>query len=153
MNNYTAGDGRRFWIVGLQASRHWPPLCRVVGRLDWLTDSRFADARSRAAHAVALIGELDDIFATKPLSEWAEIFADEPEFFWSPVNTIEDVVADAQFHAAGGMVDVPDEAGVVPMVATPADFHGTPWAPRSTAPDLGEHTNEVLAELNARRSS
>ena len=38
MNNYTAGDGRRFWIVGLQVDRHWAPLCRAVGRPDWLTD-------------------------------------------------------------------------------------------------------------------
>jgi crotonobetainyl-CoA:carnitine CoA-transferase CaiB-like acyl-CoA transferase len=37
------------------------------------------------------------------------------------------------------------------MVATPADFHGTPWAPRSAAPELGQHTQEVLAELEARR--
>jgi hypothetical protein len=40
MNNYAAGDGRRFWIVGLQAGRHWPPLCRAVGR-HWLTDPRY----------------------------------------------------------------------------------------------------------------
>jgi crotonobetainyl-CoA:carnitine CoA-transferase CaiB-like acyl-CoA transferase len=33
------------------------------------------------------------------------------------------------------------------MVATPADFRGTPWAPRSAAPLLGEHTDEILAEL------
>ena len=156
MNNYTAGDGRRFWIVGLEAERHWPALCRAVGRADWLTDPRFSSARSRAANAVELIGELDQIFATRPLDEWAEIFAREPDFFWSPVNSIEDVIADEQFLAAGGMVDVPDgrdAQAVVPMVATPADFHGTPWAPRSTAPELGEHTDEVLAELKARRQS
>jgi crotonobetainyl-CoA:carnitine CoA-transferase CaiB-like acyl-CoA transferase len=153
MNNYTAGDGRRFWIVGLQADRHWPALCRAVGRTDWLTDPRFSTARSRAANAVELIGELDEMFATKPLSEWADVFAGESEFFWSPINTIEDVVADEQFHAAGGIVDVPDGQAAVPMVATPADFHGTPWAPRSTAPALGEHTAEVLAELAARRKS
>jgi len=41
----------------------------------------------------------------------------------------------------------------VTMVATPADFHGTPWAPRWTAPKLGEHTDEVLAELKARRQT
>jgi crotonobetainyl-CoA:carnitine CoA-transferase CaiB-like acyl-CoA transferase len=40
----------------------------------------------------------------------------------------------------------------VPMIATPVDFDGTPWAPRSVAPCLGEHTDEVLAELNAQRA-
>jgi crotonobetainyl-CoA:carnitine CoA-transferase CaiB-like acyl-CoA transferase len=39
------------------------------------------------------------------------------------------------------------------MVATPADFHGTPWEPRSAAPGLGEHTDDILAELKTRRSS
>ncbi|WP_163748007.1 CaiB/BaiF CoA transferase family protein [Mycobacterium noviomagense] len=152
MNNYTAGDGRRFWIVGLQGDRHWPALCRVVGHPDWLTDPRFSDARARAHHAVELIAQLDDIFATKPLDEWAQIFAAEPEFFWSPVNSLEDVVADPQFHAAGGLVDVPHPDGAVAMAATPADFHGTPLTPRSTAPKLGQHTEEVLAELKARRA-
>jgi crotonobetainyl-CoA:carnitine CoA-transferase CaiB-like acyl-CoA transferase len=153
MNNYTAGDGRRFWIVGLEAERHWPPLCRAVGRADWLTDPRFSSARSRAVNGVELIAALDQIFATKPLDQWAQIFASEPDFFWSPVNTLEDVVADEQFHAAGGIVDVPDGQAVVSMVATPADFHGTPCAPRACAPDLGAHTDEVLAELEARRTS
>jgi crotonobetainyl-CoA:carnitine CoA-transferase CaiB-like acyl-CoA transferase len=151
MNNYAAGDGRRFWIVGLEAERHWPALCRAIGRTDWLSDPRFSLARARAVNAVELIAELDQIFATKPLDEWAEVFAGEPDFFWSPINTIEDVVADEQFHAAGGLVDVPDGQAAVPMVATPADFHGTPWAPRSTAPGLGQHTDEILAELEARR--
>lgn len=156
MNNYAASDGRRFWIVGLEPERHWPALCRAVGRPEWRDDPRFADARARAANSVALIAALDEIFATRPLDEWAQIFAGEPDFFWSPVNSLEDVVADEQFHAAGGIVYVPDGAddqAAVPMVATPADFHGTPWAPRSAAPELGQHTAEVLAELKARRGS
>ncbi len=58
------------------------------------------------------------------------------------------MLADEQFHAAGGIVYVPDETGSgSPMVATPADFHGTPIELRSAAPTLGEHTEEVLAEL------
>lgn len=153
MNNYAAQDGRRFWIVGLEPERHWPALCGAVDRPDWRDDPRFADARSRAVNSAALIAALDEIFATRPLDEWAQIFAGEPDFFWSPVNTLEDVVADEQFHAAGGIVDVPDGDAVVPMVATPADFHGTPWAPRSAAPELGQHTDEVLADLEARRGT
>jgi crotonobetainyl-CoA:carnitine CoA-transferase CaiB-like acyl-CoA transferase len=153
MNNYATADGRRFWIVGLEVDRHWPPLCRVVGRPEWLDDPKFADAYGRYVNAVELIGELDAIFATRTLDEWAQAFAAEPDFFWSPVNTLEDVVADEQFHAAGGIVDVPDDQASVAMVATPADFHGTPWSPRSAAPELGQHTAEIRAELKARRGS
>jgi crotonobetainyl-CoA:carnitine CoA-transferase CaiB-like acyl-CoA transferase len=151
MNNYTAGDGRRFWIVGLQGDRHWPPLCRAVGRPEWLTDPRFAGPRARAANAAELIGRLDSIFATKSLQEWAKVFAGEADFFWSPINSMEDVVSDDQFHAAGGIVYVPDGESSLPMVATPADFHSTPWEARSPAPALGEHTEEILAELEMRR--
>jgi crotonobetainyl-CoA:carnitine CoA-transferase CaiB-like acyl-CoA transferase len=153
MNNYAASDGRRFWIVGLEIERHWPPLCRAVGRPEWLTDPRFDSPLGRYTNATTLIAELDAIFVTKPLDEWAAIFDGEPDFFWSPVNSLEDVVADDQFHAAGGVVYVPDGPhGTVggPMVATPVDFSGTPWAPRSPAPALGEHTDEVLTELAGR---
>jgi len=108
--------------------------------------------RVEGIKVVELIAELDEIFATKSLDEWAKVFASEPDFFWSPINSIEDVVADEQFHAAGGVVYVPDHDSSVPMVATPADFHGTPWEPRSSAPALGEHTEEILAELEARRN-
>jgi crotonobetainyl-CoA:carnitine CoA-transferase CaiB-like acyl-CoA transferase len=151
MNNYAAGDGRRFWSVGLDTERHWPAFCRVVGHPEWLDDERYRDAASRARNAVELIAELDGIFATQTLDAWAKIFSTEPEFFWSPINTIEDVIGDEQFHAGGGIVDVPDGDGTLPMISTPVDFGGTPWAPRSIAPGLGEHTDEVLAELKARQ--
>ena len=47
INNYQAGDGRRFWVVGLEGERHWPPMCRVLGRTDWLDDPRYVDPKSR----------------------------------------------------------------------------------------------------------
>jgi crotonobetainyl-CoA:carnitine CoA-transferase CaiB-like acyl-CoA transferase len=75
------------------------------------------------------------------------VFATEPDLFWAPVNTVDDLLADEQFHASGGLVGVPDGVGETTMLATPADFHGTPWKPRAMAPELGEHTDEVLREL------
>jgi crotonobetainyl-CoA:carnitine CoA-transferase CaiB-like acyl-CoA transferase len=115
------------------------------------TGYRTTPGRGTAPNARPLIGELDEIFATKSLDEWAKLFAAEPDFFWSPINSIEEVLADEQFHAAGGVVYVPDGDSSVPMIATPADFHGTPWEPRSKAPEIGEHTEEILTELNSRR--
>ncbi len=90
---------------------------------------------------------LDEIFATRDLASWAEVFAGEPDFFWAPVNTVDDLLTDAQFVAAGGIVEVPDGVATTPMVAMPADFRGTPGGPRWVAPRLGEHTAEVLREL------
>lgn len=145
MNNYTAGDGKRFWIVGLDVARHWPALCRSVGRQEWLT--RYPTPRDRFTHARDIIAELDAIFATRTLSQWEQVFAGEPDFFWSPLNSLDDVVADEQFHAAGGIVYVPEDDSSTPMVASPADFSATPWQPRGPAPELGQHTAEILAEL------
>jgi crotonobetainyl-CoA:carnitine CoA-transferase CaiB-like acyl-CoA transferase len=147
VNNYVAGDGRRFWVVGLEVERHWPPLARAVGHPEWLDGHRYSTAKGRSEHAEQLIAELDAIFATKPLEAWAAIFVEEPDFFWAPVNSVEDLIGDPQFRAAGGLVEVQDGTATTTMVATPADFVGTPSTPRSTAPELGEHTDEVLAEL------
>jgi crotonobetainyl-CoA:carnitine CoA-transferase CaiB-like acyl-CoA transferase len=147
-NNYTAGDGRQFWIVGLKVERHWPPVCRAVGHLEWLDDPRFSTATARFQNAAELVAALDEVFATKSLDEWAAIFDTDPDFFWSPVQTIDDLLADPQFHAAGGLVDVPDGDGTTTtMLATPADFAVHAAAPRSRAPELGQHTEDILAEL------
>jgi crotonobetainyl-CoA:carnitine CoA-transferase CaiB-like acyl-CoA transferase len=147
LNNYTAGDGKAFWIVGLEGDRHWPALARAVGHPEWLDDDRFATAGGRATNARELIALLDEIFATKTLEEWTEAFAAEPELFWSPVNSIDDVLADEQFHAAQAVVRVPDDQGTMPMLATPADFGGSAPSPRFRAPHVGEHTRELLSEL------
>lgn len=147
MNNYVAGDGRRFWIVGLEGERHWPPLARAVGHPEWLDGHEYSTPRGRFQHAADLIATLDEIFATRDLAEWAAVFDADPDFFWAPVNSLDDLMADPQFHAAGGLVQVPDGPTTTTMLATPVDFHGTPSGPRSTAPRLGQHTDEVVAEL------
>ena len=147
MNNYTAGDGRRFWLVGLEPERHWAPLARAVGRPDWLEHEHYGTARGRRHNAAGLVADLDEIFATKSLDEWAEIFAAEPELFWAPIQSPDDLLADPQFAAAGGLVDVPDGTSTSTMVATPVDFSETAWAPRSIAPGLGEHSEEILRSL------
>jgi crotonobetainyl-CoA:carnitine CoA-transferase CaiB-like acyl-CoA transferase len=147
INNYTAGDGRRFWLVGLEGDRHWPSLARCVDHPEWIDDPRFATALDRYLNARELIALLDAEFATRSLDEWAVRFDADPEMFWAPVNTPSEVVNDPQLRHAGGLVEVPDEFGTTTMIATPSDFHGTPWAPRWIAPRLGEHTVDVLREL------
>jgi crotonobetainyl-CoA:carnitine CoA-transferase CaiB-like acyl-CoA transferase len=143
---YQAGDGRWFWLLLLQADRHWGDLCRAIGREDLLADERFADIEIRRQHGPELVAELDRVFATKPLAEWAEILRAHNVWF-APVNQVHEAIQDPVVQAAGAFVDVPGPDGPVKMVATPADFSGTHWAPRGPSPELGQHTEEVLLEL------
>jgi len=146
INSYRDSAGAWFWLVGLEGERHWPDLARAVGRPEWLTDERFATARGRRRNARTLISLLDEIFATRTTAEWASVF-DEEGVWWAPVQTVDQVLADPQLHAAGGFVDVPDGATTATMIATPVDFSATPWSARSMPPEPGQHTDEILGEL------
>jgi crotonobetainyl-CoA:carnitine CoA-transferase CaiB-like acyl-CoA transferase len=144
---YRDRDGRWFWLLGLQGDRLWPDLLRAVNRPDWLNDPRFSSLAGRRENCAELVRLLDEIFPTRLLAEWAEIF-DREGVWWSPVQTTDEVVEDPQVIASGAFVDVPlPDEGSARMVASPVDFSGTPWAPRSTAPELGQHTEEILLEL------
>jgi crotonobetainyl-CoA:carnitine CoA-transferase CaiB-like acyl-CoA transferase len=146
INCFKAKDGRWFWLLLLQADRHWPDLCRALGREDLMTDDRFADIAVRREHGPELVGELDGVFATKTLEEWGPVL-DRENVWWAPVNTVNDVIDDPVAHEAGVFRDVEGPDGPVRFVATPADFSSTEAAPRGTSPELGQHTEEVLLEL------
>ena len=103
---YKSGDGKWFWLLLLQADRHWGDLCRAIGREDLMADERFKNIEVRRINAPALVEELDNVFATRPMAEWAEAFAAN-DVWWAPVNSINEVVKDPMVQAAGAFVDVP----------------------------------------------
>ncbi len=147
LNCFRAGDGKWFWLLGLEGDRHWPDLVRSVGRPEWLEDPRFSTIQARSANCAEAARLLDEIFATRSRAEWTEIF-DREGMWWAPVQSTDEVVRDPQVIASGAFVDVPRE-GAEParMVATPLDFSDTPWQTRAMAPELGQHTEELLLEL------
>ena len=146
IDSYKAGDGRWFWLLLLQADRHWGDLCRAIGREDLMNDERFQNIETRRINAPALVAELDAVFAQKAMAEWAAAFKAN-NVWWAPVNQVQEASRDPVVQAAGAFVDVPGPDGPVRMVATPADFSGTPWQPQGLPPELGQHTEEVLLEL------
>jgi crotonobetainyl-CoA:carnitine CoA-transferase CaiB-like acyl-CoA transferase len=148
LNQYQSGDGRWFWLLGLEAERHWPKLARAVGHPEWLEDPRFADARSRRKNSHELIAVLDREFGAHPLAEWAEKF-DAADLWWAPVRNQDEVVADPQIQAMNGIVSVPEMGGQgeFKAVATPLEFSAGPVGPQGPPPKLGEHTDAVLMEL------
>ena len=146
VNTYQSSDGKWFFVVGVEGDRHWPPLARVVGKPELVADPRFDNIRNRAINSEELRTILDAAFATRTMDEWVRIFDTEPDMFWSPIHSPDEILNDEQLQHAGGLVDVPNGNGTTRMIASPVDFHGTPGAQRSLAPRLGEHTREVLLE-------
>jgi len=145
-NHYKAKDDKWFHLVMLQADRYWPEFCQAIERPDWLTDERYATVFTRAQHSLELIALLDQIFATRPRAEWAERF-DRGNLVWGPVQSIADVVYDPQARAVGAFEKVPHRSGEeIELVRSPVEFGHTPASIRRTAPELGEHTEEVLLE-------
>lgn len=139
MLNYACADGRSFWLLGLEADRHWPGLVAAIDRPDLAADARFANAVLRAKNCADLISILDAHFATQPYEHWTARF-DEHDVWWAPLNSIAEAIADEQVVASGAFVDMTPQPGEEPYraVNSPVDFAG--YEPRYGAvPRLGEH--------------
>jgi len=144
--DYGGADGRRFWLLGLEGDRHWPNLLRAIDRPDLADDPRFTDLFARAANAAALVEILDQVFATHPVAQWAEVF-DREGVWWAPVQTVDELADDRQAAAAGCFVTVGIDDDRRRVVATPVDFSASRWWPGDAVPEMGQHTEEVLLEL------
>jgi len=143
-NAYRAKDNKWFQLVNLQSDRHWPGFCSAIGCKELIADPRFSDAAARRENGPALIAIMDEILATKTRAEWAALF-DAEEVFWAPIQTVEDVIHDPQAHSNGSFIKVDHPTGQrIEMVATPIDFRSTPAQTRTAAPEVGQHTEEIL---------
>jgi crotonobetainyl-CoA:carnitine CoA-transferase CaiB-like acyl-CoA transferase len=145
-NFYRTKDGRWLHLIMLQPDRHWAGFCRAIGRDDLSVDPRFATASDRFVHCRELIAVLDPVFAARTLLEWADIL-DRAGCFWGRVQSVAEVAEDPQAEAIGAFAPVVSADGRrLRIVRSPVAFSATPPQVRGAAPELGEHTEEVLLE-------
>jgi crotonobetainyl-CoA:carnitine CoA-transferase CaiB-like acyl-CoA transferase len=140
---YRDADGKWFYLLGLQGDRIWPSVVRSIGRPELEHDPRFNSLDNRTANATDLIALLDEAFAARPLAQWREIF-DREGVWWAPVQNVREALNDPQMRAAGAFTPVQTPEGEREMVPAPVDFDETPWNIRCSAPEAGQHTEEVL---------
>ena len=123
--------------------------CEVAGADDLKADPRFATNPLRLKNRKALYAAIPAYMARKTTDAWiAELEAASVPC--GPVNTIDRVFADPQVQARGMRVDLPHPLageGTVPLIANPVKLSGTPIHYRHAPPTLGQHTDEVLAEV------
>jgi crotonobetainyl-CoA:carnitine CoA-transferase CaiB-like acyl-CoA transferase len=146
-NSYQCADGR--WILLVNPTPFpvaWPKFCEMIGRPAWAHDERFGDVMKLRAHSAALTAEVEPIIASRGAAEWGREL-DARGLIWAPVATMPEMLADPQVREMGWYARVEHETGPFETLDTPFKIYGTETGVRGRAPELGEHTFDVLAEL------
>jgi len=137
---FAAADG--YMMVAAGNDNLFRRLCTVLDRPGLAEDPRFHSNKDRVTHRKELVPILGEIFASKKRGEWAEMLeaAGIPN---GPINTLDQVVADAQTQALG---IIQKRAGSeLALVGLPLSFDGERPSFTKPAPALGEDNGSVLA--------
>ncbi|MGE0830687.1 MAG: CaiB/BaiF CoA transferase family protein [Hyphomonadaceae bacterium] len=136
------------YVVGLILMPHqFDGFCAAIDRPDIHADPRFASPMLRVANARALIDAAADTMRTITSEDFVERAAkyDVP---FAKVNNVEEFFEDPQVRASECVVDFKDEElGVVRHLNHPVTYEKSPADVRRRAPHLGEHNDEIAAEL------
>ena len=146
-NPYRCADGR--WLILLinPPDRYWPAFCAAIGRPDLLDDPRSNSFAARQEYSREVVGILDAVFASAPRDDWGRRL-DAHGLIWGPVQSRLDVLDDEQARANGAFAAIAHpNLGPVEIVAPPLQFGSGEVRVRGPAPELGQHTEEVLLEL------
>jgi glutaryl-CoA transferase len=139
------GTADRPIILAAGNDRLFERTCQVVGRPELAADERFATNAARVRNRDALIPLLSAEFAGRSAAQWLAAF-EEAAVPCAPVRTLDEVFASAEGAAAIQEIDDPAR-GLLRLVADPIRVDGRMPPARLPPPRLGEHTEEVLAEL------
>jgi crotonobetainyl-CoA:carnitine CoA-transferase CaiB-like acyl-CoA transferase len=146
-NYYQCKDGRWLMMTLTPEDRHWGPLCQALSLFDLQNNPMFETSEKRLAHAKQLVTILDEAFAVRTSEEWLKIFA-EHDLFCSAVHTMKDMAEDPQILENEYLVDFDHPTlGKVKIPGYPGHFSESRAGTTSAAPELGEHTAEILIEL------
>ena len=140
-----AADG--YFVMGATSQKLWKLLCQTLQRQELIEDPRFATVSLRLANRPELITLLEESFVTRSSAEWI----DDLLAVGIPAGPI--LSYPQAFESEHGKhrkmrieIDHPVE-GTVPNIGFAVKLMGTPQQVRMPPPLLGEHTDQVLAEL------
>jgi crotonobetainyl-CoA:carnitine CoA-transferase CaiB-like acyl-CoA transferase len=141
-------DGAMLLAIGNNGQ--FARFCEAAGHAEWASDARFATNTLRVRHREVLIPQMEVVTRTRTTAEWIALLEDKA-VPCGPINDIAQAFEDEQVKARGLAVSMPRQAGDgidhIVGVASPLRLQGTPPVLRHAPPALGQHTDEVLAEL------
>ncbi|UCI05185.1 CaiB/BaiF CoA transferase family protein [Mesorhizobium sp. B1-1-8] len=144
-NLYQASDN--VWFVIVLTPDKWSALVDAISRPDLLTDERFADPGKQAANSTQLTSILDQTFASRPMVHWSEVF-EKAHLTFGVVLSPSEVIKDPQLRANDIVVPLDGAGGNLTFtISSPLQVHDVAKIPARRAPELGEHSVEILTQL------
>ncbi|MAZ62941.1 MAG: CaiB/BaiF CoA-transferase family protein [Dehalococcoidia bacterium] len=143
---FMCSDGK-YINVAVGSERIWERFCQGMGREDLKDHPDYSVNSVRVAHRGAIVSMLQEIFLTRPVSEWVEDLqaANVP---CGPINDLADVFADPQVLARDMLQEMPHPTlGTIKQTGLPIKFSRTPGGLDLHPPLLGEHNQEILSSL------
>ncbi len=131
--------------IGVSGQRIWARFCAAVEHPEWADDPRFETAPKRSENRHALNALIDEVTEARPSEGWLALFA-EAGVPAGPINDIAQVFADPQVAHLG--IAQPIEThpfGPTRMLGQPITLSRTPSTLAAPAPELGEHSEEILS--------
>jgi formyl-CoA transferase len=124
----------------------WQAICKVIGREEWITDPKYATPKARLPHLMEIFGVIEEWTKTKTKFEAMDIL-NQHDIPCGPILSMKEVAEEPSLRASGTVVEVDHPArGKYLTVGNPIKMSDSPTEVKRS-PLLGEHTDEVLAEL------
>ena len=133
--------------IGAANQNNWERMCRAVGREDLLDDARFASNPERMVNIQSLTPIMEETFRTQTTAHWVKVL-ERAGVPCGPIYNIEQVYADPHVQSRDMAVELQHpKAGGIRNIGVAVKLSDTPGSVRTPAPLLGQHTDDVLAEL------
>ena len=143
--SFQAYDG--WFAIAVGNDKQFESMCRVIGKLEWVSDQRYAKNSARVENRDELIPLLKSIFAKRSANEWLSLL-EQAEIPCGPINNFEQVFSMSQVKEREMMITMKHPTiGDLPLVGSPLKMSETPVEYRLPPPLKGEHTEQVLREL------
>jgi crotonobetainyl-CoA:carnitine CoA-transferase CaiB-like acyl-CoA transferase len=134
-------------VVAIITKKFWLLFCEAIERPDLIVDERFLTTSSRLKNKDELYSILDEVLKQRTQAEWTAIF-EKASIPFAPMLTVDQVAEHPLFREREMFVEtVHPVAGPVWITGRPIKFPNRDTFEVSPAPELGEHSGEVLREL------
>ena len=134
-------------FVSIVGEDQWTGFCRAFGKDAWLTDPRLATSQARVDCRDWIVPEIAALLKTRTMADLSATF-EGLGMPYAPVNKPGDLFDDPHLNASGGLMDLTTTDGRTVRTPTlPFSIDGQRIQKRRDPPRIGEHTDEILAEL------